>query len=156
MLIIITVFLITNIKFCYPLQNWSNDINCAWKICETSHVYDIVTININESFRVIENSTTTILNSNAKGINFKKDAFCYQLYLVSIWSINEIENIFELLTNVTLWHPLDKFIVIYEGNEDILDMFKIVWKYFVVNINVIWRGNIFTYFPYKDCGKIER
>ncbi|GLV45607.1 Ionotropic receptor 7c, partial [Carabus blaptoides fortunei] len=59
-----------------------------------------------------------------------------------------------LLSQTSSWDMRAKFLVGYFGNDDIGEIFKISWQYYVVNINVVTMKNgvpnIFTYFPYSN------
>lgn len=101
------------------------------------------------------NNTVEIYSSNNFG-NIQH-LWKFQMYVILLENISTFETIFELLSRSASWDMRAKFLVGYYGIEDIDEIFKISWKYYVININVvaIENGvpNIFTYFPYsnKSC-----
>lgn len=101
------------------------------------------------------NNSVEIFSSN----NFEniQHSWKFQMYVILLENISTFETIFELLSQSESWDMRAKFLVGYFGNEDIDKIFKICWKYYVVNINVVATKddvqNIYTYFPYsnKSC-----
>ncbi|GLV24247.1 Ionotropic receptor 7c, partial [Carabus blaptoides fortunei] len=134
--------------------------------CESrSFILSNPTIRLKSNFRIFRsdqqqqvlesinhNNTVEIFTENSfHNINH---SWKFQMFVILLENISNFETIFQLLSQISSWDMRANFLVGYFGNDDIGEIFKISWQYYVVNINVVamkdGMPNIFTYFPYSN------
>lgn len=127
--------------------------NCANNIIDSYRYSSYAILSLNKSSipnsLLTNGAPVTLINleENYKlGKYYKVD-----FYLSICGSVSELETIFKSVERK--FHPSTKYIIIYNGEENLDDLFDTCMDYKVVNVVVIQNNKLFTYFPYENsCG----
>lgn len=134
--------------------------NCAIDLIN-SHIH-------NRSFLVYsqqENFVTNILKENdfsfvVFNINEDNDflkiiRLKYFFYVLITENVKDVDKFFAVSYHKVAWNPRANILVIYLGEEDVDEIFKIAWKFLSINVSVLTRVlEVFTYYPIAkgNCG----
>lgn len=82
-----------------------------------------------------------------------------QNYLFLIDDLVIFENFLLKIQRSFTWTASAKFLIFYTGQKDLEILFKLAWKFYIINITVISSNyKIYTYFPFKagDCENLRK
>lgn len=124
------------------------------------HLLIISTVKFEMNIFEYNNRSTLTIYSRSK-IAVPKLFWKFNYFLFIIKHSSEIQEILNSLYGKELWNSRGLYLVVYFGQEDISEIFRICWDYYIFNVNVLAAINntfgVYTFFPYKNnlCGKYD-
>lgn len=96
-----------------------------------------------------------VFNLNENNDFLKIMRYKYFFYVLITERVEDVNNFFAFSYHTVAWNPRANILVIYLGEEDVHEIFKIAWKFLSLNVSVLTRIlEVFTYFPIAEgnCG----
>lgn len=141
------------------LIEWSTSeriLQCMGKIYNSIDLkYKRVLIINNGIWNNFHSSSAYVIMSLENSTNVMPLFQKFDLFLLSFLNMEQFKIWLEKVYKFHAWNPNAKFVVsIFTHYSNETEIFKIAWKYYVININLILIKNddilVCTYFPYKD------
>lgn len=158
--------------FLYKIESLNISSNFAEQIVNTddlskcivtlsnnySHKYTLLITAVNLNTLQLWNiSNTKIIISVNETLHLISSTIVFEKVIMILNTIQQFKHWIDELKLMRSWNPRGKFVIAILQQENIVEIFKVAWSYYVLNINVIvynqTRGSwyIYTYFPYKTC-----
>lgn len=78
------------------------------------------------------------------------------LYFVFTDTVAKFEKILELFYRTSAWNPRATFFVLYLGDEDVIELIELSWKYYALRTYILDKTlEVRSYYPFKNekCGE---
>lgn len=133
------------------LEFSENSYECAEKIYKKFYEKDILINNqINEEINFLNSSVVVSRNYDKNLLN---KLWQHNFYIIIFDNIQKLNTFLNDLFNSPPYNPKGKFLLLFSGHKFPENIFEITWKYFIVNINLVYKNKIYTHFPYEQsCG----
>lgn len=78
----------------------------------------------------------------------------FEMFIVLLDTVHQFEVLLRTFQGTKCWNPQGQFIVSIYNNKNITEIFEVAWKYYLLNMNVIYPEEpiprVYTYFPYNS------
>lgn len=79
----------------------------------------------------------------------------YETYVISLWTIDDVENILNVIKRKYNLNPAGKFIILDFGvNTNLTKTFELLWTFSILRGVIVSKGNVYKYDPYGNCGRM--
>lgn len=152
-IILFLILLTRTVSKIIPVENANNSYACINKIYNTHYELNTLLYVYNEtSSKSLHFINSTVITTEVYNKRLINKLWTFNMHIIIIDNLKKMNDYLNELFKSTIWNNNAKFVIMYFGNETPLEIFKITWKYYIVNIVLIIDGKIFTHYPFKNGG----